>query len=116
MQYFLYFLSFLYVSLFAFEDVLGQEVLKNTPIISQTNQVQLPYGVEKKQSTEYGLLTKDKGISPLYETIFGTFRLISCDGGIPKTNQLFLMLEAKIKTDGNYKNHLFHMKQRRTLF
>lgn len=97
MQYFLYFLSFLYVSLFAFEDVLGQEVLKNTPIISQTNQVQLPYGVEKKQSTEYGLLTKDKGISPLYETIFGTFRLISCDGGIPKTNQLFLMIEAKIK-------------------
>lgn len=96
-RYFLYFFSFLCISLFAFGDALGQEGVPNILSDAQLNQTQMVNGVEKKQSLERGLLTKDKGLSPFYDTDFASFRMLSCDGGIPQTNQLFLMIEAKIK-------------------
>ncbi len=97
MRYFLCFFSFLCVSLFAFGDALGQEGILNTLSDAHLNQTQMVNGVEKKHPIERGLLTKDKGISPFYDTDFASFRILSCDGGIPRTNQLFLMIEAKIK-------------------
>ena len=55
--------------------------------------------VVKSEEQFPNLFTGNRGIGTLVNTEFGSFRLISSHGGIPKDNVVFLMLDTKIHPD-----------------
>ena len=61
--------------------------------------------------TERGLLTGDKGLGVFQKTTFGKFRLISCYGGISKSDQVFLMLEGLLEPGWRLQKPLIELEK-----
>lgn len=97
MRYFLLFLMFFFMNCASFATNEVKEV--SVPFLVKMKEKAIAYSNAFEEATrvERGLLTGERGLTPFVETDFASFRVISCKGGIPKNNKLFLMIESKIK-------------------
>ncbi|MBO7244638.1 MAG: hypothetical protein J6V53_05105 [Alphaproteobacteria bacterium] len=96
MRYFLIFFFFLFQIFFSF---------------APTVQAQTDIFVDENIFAERGIFTGRKGLGDYQKTEFGRFRLISCSGGIPKDNILFLMVEALLQKDWKLEKPLIPYSQ-----
>ena len=109
MRYFLLFLVFFFTSTLGFTQEFPAELvaqhIQEIKIKSEKTK-DLTVEIDKSNyqeqmllatQTERGLLTGDKGLGKFQKTSFGKFRLISCYGGISKSDQIFLMLEGLLE-------------------
>ena len=82
MRYFLIFFCFLFQFCMPFAHANEPVLTSNIPVFDEDTII------------EQGIFTGRKGLGEYQKTEFGRFRLISCSGGIPKDNALFLMVEG----------------------
>ncbi len=97
MRYFLLFFVCLFLNFASYATEVGEKTPHSFMLTVQEKAGVIQEALSKSMKVERGLLTGEKGLTPFYETEFASFRLISCSGGIPEDNRLFLMVESQIK-------------------
>ncbi len=97
MRHFLLFFVCLFLNFASYATEEVENVHKPFLVSAQDRADKIQHALNESMKTEKGLLTGEKGLTPFFETEFAFFRLMACEGGIPETNHLFLMIESKIK-------------------
>ena len=116
MRYFLLFFLCLFLNFASYATEGGEKKL--IPFLMKTQETADSFqkALTESMKVEKGLFTGEKGLTPFFETEFAFFRLMSCEGGIPNSNRLFLMIESKLKEGWRLKKPLIPQMENKPAF